>query len=133
MAERSLKEWLVVAFFVAYGLGFAAYLGMTLSAYPMFPFQPHDAKWSFAWLMTTVGDYYGVSFALSAIILSTEPLVTGVIWVLIINLLGCPFACVYVAYRIYTQSFAGLAMGEGKLKVNGGYHTGRDDVDEDDF
>ena len=48
-----------VAFYATIGVGFAIQLTRVLLKYPMLPFRPDSASWSFAWLITTVFDYYG--------------------------------------------------------------------------
>eukprot|EP00808_Paulinella_micropora_P024279 g51967.t1 len=107
---RSCIDILILLFFSAYGILFAIMMGRQLSMHPLFPFQPKDADWSYSWLMMTVGDYYGVAFALSAIVLVSEPILPGIMWVLLILLLGCPCACAYVVYKVLGKSSKGLAL-----------------------
>jgi hypothetical protein len=71
----------------------------TLYVYPLFPFKMHDLEWTGAWLLTTVLDYYGSTLSLSAVVAFTEPPFYAVIWILLFNILGSPFCCMYIVYR----------------------------------
>ena len=79
---------------------FAITLYDTCMEQPWFPFQPENGEWTKKWLFTTVGDFYVLSTCLSVIILCTEPCAVGVVWVLLINCLGSPFACIYLIVRL---------------------------------
>jgi hypothetical protein len=49
----------------------------------------------------TVLDYYGSTISLSVIVLWSETNTTvGIGWVLLMNILGSPFACAYIVYRL---------------------------------
>ena len=91
----------LIALYIALGVSFLAYLSLTLMAQPLFPFKLHDVDWSSAWLLTTVGDYYVSTFCLVGVILHTEGLAAGMLWSLATCLLGSPFACAWVAQRLW--------------------------------
>jgi hypothetical protein len=87
------------------GFIFALRLYSTCVEYPLFPFQPESASWSFKWLMTTVYDFYTLSACLCLVIVSSEPNVWIAIgWVVAINLLGSPFACLWVILSLRTRN-----------------------------
>ena len=49
----------------------------------------------------TVLDYYGSTISLSVIVLWSETnTAVGIGWVLLMNILGSPFACAYIVYRL---------------------------------
>ena len=84
-----------------------AFFGLTAYAcyyQPLFPVQLDSVEWCRLWLGTTVADYYLVVASLSSIILATENWTLGILWVLGICLLGSPFACFYIVYRIVKGS-----------------------------
>ena len=89
-----------IAFYATLAVSFAALLARTLSAQPLFPFQPDDAAWCSAWLFTTVGDYYVSTFCLCGVILWTDGAVYGTAWTLACCLLGSPSACAWVILRL---------------------------------
>jgi hypothetical protein len=63
----------------------------------------------------TVVDFYGSSIALSAVVAWSESTAVAVIWILLMNLLGSPFACAYIIYRVYKHKT--LALGS-ELDLN---------------
>lgn len=67
------------------------------------------------WLYMTVADFYGSTIALSAVVAWSESTAAAIIWILLMNLLGSPFACAYVIYRVYKHKT--LALGS-ELDVN---------------
>ena len=63
-----------------------------------------DSKeWLVAWLVMTVGDYYGACLCLCGFIVVTEPLVPAIGWSLGCLLLGSPVCCAYMLYRLHTH------------------------------
>ena len=52
----------------------------------------------------TILDYYGLAFALGVIVISSEPFPFGLLWTAAFCLLGSPFACLYVVYRLIYQT-----------------------------
>jgi len=100
---------IAVTFYATVGVGFAIQLARTLFKYPMLPFRPDSASWSFAWLITTVFDYYGAALCLCGVILSSEGPLKGVLWSLGCCLLGTPVCCMWVISR--------LLRGGGSLRI----------------
>ena len=99
--NRKMKyQVLVQAFLLSIGVLFAITLYDTCMEQPLFPFQPSNGEWTKRWLFTTVGDFYVLSACLSTIVLCSEPLHIGLIWVVLINCLGSPFACLYLINRL---------------------------------
>ena len=74
-AELLPKErlWGAVFFYLALGTACLSALALTLQAQPLFPFQLDSLPWSNAWLIMTVGDYYGSALCLCGFIVATEP------------------------------------------------------------
>ena len=98
---RKMKYQLLVQGFLAViGILFAVTLYDTCMQQPLFPFQPNSNEWTKIWLFTTVGDFYVLSACLSTIILCSGPLLKGVLWVILINCLGSPFACLYLILKL---------------------------------
>ena len=87
--------------FTLFGFSILFYLIMTLQAYPLFPFQMSNIDWTREWLIMTVLDYYGSTACFSVIVLFSEPLFYAIPWILSFNLLGSPFCCAYIVYRLY--------------------------------
>lgn len=84
---------------------------------PLFPFQLENKEWLQSWLVMTCVDYYGAVFPLSLIILASEDsLVVGFAWVVVICLLGSPFACAYAFSRLWTQGTLQLVRVESIRK-----------------
>mmetsp|Transcript_45290 Transcript_45290/g.107772 ORF Transcript_45290/g.107772 Transcript_45290/m.107772 type:complete len:142 (-) Transcript_45290:181-606(-) len=110
-AEQSSMAtvWGASAFYALIGAAFACRLLWNLAAFPIYPFKMDSAAWAGAWLITTIGDYYVVAFCLSGIIIATEGLAKGIAWALAINLLGSPFACAYLIYKLLTQRSLAMA------------------------
>lgn len=71
---------LPMAVFSVVGGGFAVLLMRTLRTFPIFPFQPTNAAWSYAWLITTICDYYGAALCLCGIALASEQRMHGILW-----------------------------------------------------
>eukprot|EP00416_Gambierdiscus_australes_P014803 CAMPEP_0171074084 /NCGR_PEP_ID=MMETSP0766_2-20121228/11919_1 /TAXON_ID=439317 /ORGANISM="Gambierdiscus australes, Strain CAWD 149" /LENGTH=211 /DNA_ID=CAMNT_0011530839 /DNA_START=76 /DNA_END=711 /DNA_ORIENTATION=+ len=86
--------------YVLVGVAFAVSLVFTLKSFPLFPFKPQSAAWSFAWLLQTIWDYYATAVCLCGVIIATEGWAVGGLWSLGILLLGSSFSCVYVAMRL---------------------------------
>ncbi len=61
------------------------------------------------WLYMTVVDFYGSTLALSAVVAWSECTAAAVVWILLMNLLGSPFACAYIIYRVYKHKTLALA------------------------
>ena len=99
---------MTIALMTALGFFVFIYLCQTLSAQPLFPFKNEDLEWCRTWLYMTVVDYYGSTWALSAVIAWSESPVVAVCWILAISLLGSPFACGYVVYRLYKYNTLSL-------------------------
>ena len=89
-----------IGFFGCLGLSFAVVLVKPLLKHPLYPFQPDSAAWSFSWLMTTIFDYYGAALCLSAVVLSSEKRVHGLLWSFGFCLLGTPVCCCWVISRL---------------------------------
>jgi hypothetical protein len=68
--------------------------------------QVSDLNWTKAWLFTTIWDYYGVAFSLSAIAISTEDIPYGFLWTLGFCLLGSPVACAYIVMRLLFKTIS---------------------------
>ena len=117
------KRALLAGLFILFSGLIASYLAFTLKRYPLFEFsvrrlqfyfsiligvsyqkslymQVNDIDWTRNWLYMTILDYYGSTFALSAIVLTSEPWPYGIIWSAAFCLLGSPFCCAYIAYRV---------------------------------
>ena len=102
---------ITMSLIVALGIFVFIYLCQTLSAQPLFPFQNESLEWCRTWLYMTVVDYYGSTWALSAIIAWSESPVAAICWILAISLLGSPFACAYIVYRLYKHETLSLETG----------------------
>ena len=62
----------------------------------------------------TVLDYYGSTLALSVIVVwSEKSTVMAIGWILLMNILGSPFACAYIVYRLYMHQT--LMLGSRKV------------------
>ena len=102
-AELLPKErlWGAVFFYLALGTACLSALALTLQAQPLFPFQLDSLPWSNAWLIMTVGDYYGSALCLRGFIVATEPAAQAAAWSLGCLLLGSPVCCLYMLYRLH--------------------------------
>ena len=90
-----------IALYASAGAGFTVILTKTLMAYPMLPFQPNDADWSYNWLITTIADYYGAALCLCGIAIASErELAHGLLWSAGFCLLGTPVCCAWVVSRL---------------------------------
>ena len=108
-----LSVKVLMAVYVALGVGFGALLTSTLLAHPLFPFQLDDLGWSAAWLLTTVGDYYTSSICLVGVIVATDGPLRGGVWALLVLVLGSPWACAWTAVRLWTHHTLAL-VGDGE-------------------
>ena len=119
------------AFYGIYGLLFFVALGTALANHPLFPINSEDAvraracachsttatltctiavtgvrfpsrqDWSYTWLVVTVADYYGSTFVLCGVILSSEPWPANVFWALGCCLCGCPVCAAWAVVRLW--------------------------------
>lgn len=104
--QHKMERWRICTI-ALYSTLAVSFFGLTAYAcyhQPLFPFQLDSLEWCRFWLGTTVADYYLVVASLSSIILATENWTLGILWVLGICLLGSPFACFYIVYRIVKGS-----------------------------
>ena len=83
-------------------------------------------EWCRSWLYMTVLDYYGSTIALSVIVLWSETnTAIGIGWVLLMNILGSPFACAYIVYRLYlhqTLTLGSVTNGRGATTTASSYN-----------
>ena len=102
-AELLPKErlWGAAFFYLVLGVACFTALALTLQAQPLFPFQLDSLPWSNAWLIMTVGDYYGSALCLCGFIVATEPAAQAAAWSLGCLLLGSPVCCLYMLYRLH--------------------------------
>ena len=102
-AELLPKErlWGAAFFYLVLGVACFSALAITLQAQPLFPFQLDSLPWSNAWLIMTVGDYYGSALCLCGFIVATEPAAQAAAWSLGGLLLGSPVCCLYMLYRLH--------------------------------
>ena len=91
------------AFYVLVGLAFALYLGRTLFAFPLLPFQLDAVRMVREWLLTTVGDYYATSVCLCGVLIATDGPLRGGVWSALVLVLGSPWACAWTAIRLWTH------------------------------
>lgn len=95
------------------GVVVAVVISLTLYRYPLFPLQTDNLDWSVTWLATSTLDFYGATLCLCAIIVSSEELSRAIPWCLLCLFLGSPFACAYVATRLWTRRTLSLASASG--------------------
>ena len=98
-----------IAFYALLGLSFFALLTATILAQPLFPFRMDDVGWTSSWLLTTIADYYTAALCLCGVIVATDGRIYGILWTLAICVLGSPFACLWLAARVWTHK-AGLTL-----------------------
>ena len=123
-AMDNQKRVILQTVFAALGLAFTWRLYNTCQIYPLFPFQPKSAEWSYEWLMTTCGDFWTLSACLSLIVFSTEEhWLTGIIWVCLINLLGSPFACLWVITKLSAGKSMSLGGSSSSNPRGNGYNA----------
>lgn len=115
--EKRTAMTITMMTMTALGIFVFVYLCQTLRAQPLFPFQNENLEWCRTWLYMTVVDFYGSTWALSAIIAWSESPISAVLWILAISLLGSPFACAYVIYRGYKHGT--LTLGTTSSTYNG--------------
>lgn len=84
----------------------AVYLTRTLHKQPLTRWAMDDIDWTREWLLMTVLDYYGLVISLGLIVLFSEPFPMNILWILSFSLLGSPFACLYVIYRLAFKEIA---------------------------
>merc|ERR1719436_1405324 len=106
--ERRRSPLIVGWGFVLLGVAFAASLLYTLKSFPLIPWKPQDAGWSFAWLLQTIWDYYATALCLCGVVIATEGWGKGLLWSLGILLLGSSFSCAYVAARLLRRGTIAL-------------------------
>jgi len=99
MSSASLLT--AVLFYGVLGVGCFLYLSSVLMTQPLFPFQMQNLAWTQEWLLMTVLDYYGGVLPLCGIVLASEGnRIVALAWVVAILLLGSPFACAWVVWRL---------------------------------
>ena len=77
--------------------------------------------WCRAWLLTTVFDYYVMTFCMCGVILATEErLGVGVGWSLGCCLAGAPTACLWVGLQLWRREGGLSLQGRGGAKLFGG-------------
>mmetsp|Transcript_22202 Transcript_22202/g.48430 ORF Transcript_22202/g.48430 Transcript_22202/m.48430 type:complete len:128 (-) Transcript_22202:423-806(-) len=100
-ALSPMTATLVAAAYALLAATVVVVLSWMLYHYPLLDFAVDDIFWTRSWLYMTVLDYYGSTFVVCGIIFSTEPLVNAVLWSLACCILGSPFCCFYVLWRLY--------------------------------
>jgi hypothetical protein len=95
--------------YALYGIGFAILLLVTLSQHPLVPLKVTDVDWTTAWLVTTVFDYYAAALCLCGFIVATETRFAACLWCSAVLLLGGPFCCSYMIYRLVKHGGLRLA------------------------
>jgi hypothetical protein len=101
MVKLSRALTVVYAFL---GLSVFVYLAVTLHAFPLFDWNFTNIHWTQAWLVMTVVDYYGSTLCLCGIVMYTEPnILYGLVWSLLMCLLGSPFACLWICLKLMTH------------------------------
>jgi hypothetical protein len=105
---RSKGVNLVAGTYTLLGISALATLLSTLRKHPLWPFQMESLEWCRAWLITTIGDYYGACFALCAVILASENRWAGIAWSLGCCLFGAPVCCSWVVSRVLRKGTLAL-------------------------
>lgn len=105
ISQRMLARNKSIALIVTLiGIGIFSYLCVMLTYFPLFAFAINDLIWTREWLYMTILDYEGAAMCLSLIAIFSEPYYLGFLWAIAFCLLGSPFCCVYIAYRLYFKS-----------------------------
>ena len=99
---------LIAGTYMALGLTAMVVLLSTAYKHPLWPFQMDSLIWCRAWLLTTIGDYYGACFSLCAVILASEPRWQGIAWSLGCCLLGAPVCSFWVVSRVLRKGTISL-------------------------
>ena len=98
-----METWriLIMAFYLTLAAGFISLFGYTFYTEPLFGSTFYTLEWCRLWLGTTVVDYHVIALSLSSIMIGTEGWKFGGLWAFGINFIGCPFACFYIAYKVW--------------------------------
>lgn len=120
--EKKISGRCVAGTFYAFiCVAFTIYLIVMLVTKPLFPFRSDSAEWSSSWLLLAVFDYYHMAVCFVGIVIATENRISGIIWSLLVLILGAPFACLYTAKQI---GIAGtLKLRENYMFVEAIYQT----------
>jgi len=105
---RPSNARLIAGTYTVFGLSVLTALVTTIWKHPLWPFQMESLEWTRAWLITTIGDYYGACFALCAVILASESRWAGIAWSLGCCLLGAPVCCSWVVSRVLRKGTLAL-------------------------
>lgn len=111
----------VGTFYAFLSIAFTIYLIVLLITKPLFPFRSDSAEWSSSWLLLAVFDYYHMAACFVGIVIATENRIAGIVWSLLILLLGAPFATLYTAKQI--GSAGTLQLRENYVAVQAIYQT----------
>ena len=87
--------------FACLASGITIYLCLTLNETPLTEWATWDIQWSNNWLWMSTLDYYGAATCLTAIALSSEAQLPGLLWTVGFMVLGSPVCCAYVCYRCF--------------------------------
>lgn len=103
------KTTALAGFYSVIQVAFAVLFIWTYAKHPLFPVPSSDASWGKAWLITWVADYYLAAACICGIILASESWCCGIMWSLLVLVLGAPCACAYLVVRITCHGTAALA------------------------
>jgi hypothetical protein len=118
LERYKFNKFVIAPIIALLGISFAFMLLRTLRFFPLFPFQAESLEWTRAWLWTTCGDFWTLAACFSFVILENEPnRVEAWAWVLLVNLLGSPFACLYLVKRILYASGRGNSGNERYIRL----------------
>jgi len=95
-----LGKYAAVLFYAVLALIYAVLFIRTWANYPFIPLQTESAGWASQWLLTWVVNYYLAAFCVCGIVIASESWVVGIAVSLVILVLGAPFACAYLVYRV---------------------------------
>jgi hypothetical protein len=107
-----------IVFYVVLFLACAYNIISVSSKFPLFPFNMDSLEWSNAWLIATIGDYYGACLCFCGVVISSESTWTlGILWSLGCCLLGSPVCCLWTLLYLWN--------GGGTLRLDRqrGSHT----------
>lgn len=110
-------------FYAFISIAFTIYLIALLISKPLFPLKSDSAEWSSSWLLLAVFDYYHMAVCFVGIVIATENRIAGIIWSLLILILGAPFGCLYAAKQI--GSAGTLKLRENYVAVQAIYQVNR--------